>query len=693
MNLFFQRSAVALATWASLGAVWAQSQSGATPSTFTTPLQEVTITAQPLSNVGLSAPMQQLSGAALAQRQGSTLGETLDNLPGIANSSFGPNVGRPVIRGLDGDRLLILQNGGSNMDVSGLSFDHAVPIDPLTTERIEVLRGPATLLYGSSAVGGLVNVIDNRIARERSFDATGGTLGKAELRAGGAAQERSAGAMVETGSDRWVLHVDAFDRSTRNLSVPKLMDCTVNGVTTTQRRVCNSAINAQGSGAGGTLLFDRGYLGLSASEYRSTYGTVAESDVTIGMLRRHQVMEGEWRDTADLLQALKFQWGHTSYSHTEYPGSATGTRFDNGGHELRLEAKPYAQRWANGMQLQGVVGVQREANELAVQGDEAFVPPSRTLSNAVFTHQVLSTAWGQLSAAARAESVTVRNQETLKDKHFSPVSLALGAMRNLRQGDASNGWQLTSNLSWSQRAPKDYELFANGPHAATGTFEVGNANSAIERATQFDLGGEWKNGSHKASVTGFVSDFANYLSLQATGSNDATHNLPIYALEGVRARLVGMESSASLRMVGGSQALWIPDATRGAMDLALRADFVRADDLTHNRPLPRIAPMRVGADWVWTDQAWSARFGFTHAAAQHRVPQVGDVTTAGYTLWNAGVNYQTRAAGTRWMLFAKLDNLTNQLAYSSTSVLTQTMGSNAPPLAGRSVKLGVQASF
>ena len=340
MNLFFQRSAVAVATWASLSAVWAQTQFGATPSAFTAPLQEVTITAQPLSNAGLAAPAQQLSGSVLAQRLGSTLGETLDNLPGIANSSFGPNVGRPVIRGLEGDRLLILQNGGANMDVSGLSFDHAVPIDPLTTERIEVLRGPATLLYGSSAVGGLVNVIDNRIARERAFDAQGGTLGKAELRAGGAAQERSTGAMVETGNDRWVLHVDAFDRSTRNLSVPRAMDCTVNGMTTTQRRVCNSASDAQGAAIGGTLLFDRGYLGLSTSEYRSTYGTVAEPDVTIGMLRRHQVMEGEWRDAAGLLQALKFQWGHTSYSHTEYPGSDTGTRFDNAGHELRLEAKP-----------------------------------------------------------------------------------------------------------------------------------------------------------------------------------------------------------------------------------------------------------------------------------------------------------------------------------------------------------------
>ena len=688
MSLFFLRSLLAAAAWGSWSIAWSQT-SGA-PATA---LEEVTITAQPSPNASLSVPAQQLSGSALAQRLGSTLGETLDNLPGVANSSFGPNVGRPVIRGLEGERIRILQNSGANMDVSGLSFDHAVPLDPLTSERIEVLRGPATLLYSSSAVGGLVNVIDHRIARERTFDEQGGVLGKAELRAGGASHERSSAALVETGNERWVLHVDAMDRSTSNLVVPKLMDCTLNGVTSSQRRVCNSASNSQGTAAGGTLLFDRGYLGASSSEYRSTYGTVAEPDVSIGMLRRQQVVEGQWRDVSAWLQALKFQWGHTRYSHTEYPGAQTGTRFDNGGHELRLQATPYARALANGWQLQGVVGLQREGSQLAVQGAEAFVPASRTLSNAVSTHQVLTTGWGELSAGARAEAVAVRNQDTGVDKAFNPLTLAFGGMRNLRQGEAQDGWQLTSHLSWSQRAPKDYELFANGPHAATGTFEVGNVNSAMEKATQIDLGGAYKSGPHTASLTGFASEFANYLSLQSTGATDALHQLPVYALQGVRARLVGLESSASLRMVGGSQALWSSNASWGAMDLALRGDVVRADDLTHNQALPRIAPMRVGADWVLTQQAWGARLGFTHAAAQHRVPQASDVTTASYTLWNVGLNYHTRAAGVRWLVFAKLENLTNQLAYSSTSVLTQSMGSNAPPLAGRSAKVGLQAGF
>ncbi len=718
MHHFLTRSAVAAAVFLLLGScgvgVRAQTSTAAsTTSSTPTPLDEVTITARGLEGAGLLSPTQQLTGAALTQRQGSTLGETLDNLRGIANSAFGPNVGRPVIRGLEGERVRLLQNGGSNLDVSNLSFDHAVPIDPLTTERIDVLQGPATLLFGGGAMGGVVNVIDNRIAHERAFDAQGGVMGKAEVRTGGAARERSTGAMVEAGNDRFALHVDAFDRSTQDLQVPKDMVC--NGIT--QRRVCNSASNTQGAAVGGTLLLDRGYLGLSTSEYRSSYGTVAEPNVTIGMLRRHQVMEGELHDLGNAFQALKFQWSNTSYTHTEYEGATASTRFDNAGHGLRVEAQQRAQALGDAAQLEGVLGLQRDSNQLGTQGAEAFVPPSRTRSTALFTYQALKTHWGQLSAAARAESVAVQslpNADPTRfpedDKRFQPFSVALGAMRNLREGEAQNGWQLSSNLSWSQRAPKDYELFAQGPHVATGAFEVGNPGLGLEKGTQLDAGGEWKSGPHKVSVTAFTSQFGNYLSLQPTGefrlangsvvSQGTASAMPVDNFAGVRARFVGLESSAKVRMVGGQQAVWSPNAAHGTMDLELRADVVRADDLTNHQPMPRIAPMRMGSDAVWSYDVWGARLGFMHAAGQTRVPDnnaLAGVTTASYTLWNAGLNYHTHTAQTHWMLFAKLDNLTNKLAYSSTSVLTQTMATNtppnAPPLAGRSLKLGLQASF
>jgi iron complex outermembrane recepter protein len=672
---------------------------------YTTRLDDVTITARSLENTGLLVPAQQLSGAALAQRLGSTLGETLDNLPGIANSSFGPNVGRPTIRGMDGDRIRILQNSGANMDVSGLSFDHAVPIDPLTTERIEILRGPATLLYGGSAIGGVVNLIDNRIARERAFDSKGGVMGKAEVRAGGSANERSTGAMVETGTDKFAIHVDAFDRRTQNLKVPKNMSCEsgVNSI-----KVCNSASNTKGGAVGGTLLFDRGYLGLSTSEYKSTYGTVAEENVTIGMVRRHHALEGKLRDVGEWFQDVKFQGGYTQYTHTEYDANVAGTVFNNSGMDSRIEARQRSVSLGNGLQLQGMLGFQREHNNLGTSGDEKFIPSSRTQSTALFTYQALKTSWGQWSAGARTERVSVQSLEDIastttpistisaQTKTFNPVSFALGVMRNLRTGEMQEGWQITSNLSASQRAPKDYELFANGAHAATGTFEVGSPNNTLEKATQFDVGGEWKKGVHKLGLTAFTSNFSNYISLQASGADSAADG-PIYNFQGVRARFMGLESHAKLRMVGGQQALLSNDAQHGAVDLELRGDIVRADDLTNGRPMPRIAPMRLGADALWSKNAWGARFGFMHAGAQNRMPfysNVTPVTTAAYTLWNAGLNYHAHSGPTHWMFFAKLDNLTNKLAYSSTSSLTQTMTSSyAPPLAGRSLKLGLQASF
>lgn len=688
---------------------WAYSE--VTNDVTATHLDDITITARSLESMGLLVPAQQLSGAALAQRQGSTLGETLDNLPGIANSSFGPNVGRPTIRGMDGDRIRILQNSGSNIDVSGLSFDHAVPIDPLTTERIEILRGPATLLYGGSAIGGVVNVIDNRIARERAFDAQGGVMGKAELRVGGAANERSTGAMVETGTDKYAIHVDAFDRSTQNLRVTKDLSCTANGVTTSQKRVCNSASESKGSAVGGTLLLDRGYLGLSTSEYKSTYGTVAEQAVTIGMVRRHHALEGKLRGVSEWFEDVKFQGGYTQYSHTEYDSNVAGTQFDNGGLDMRMEARQRSVALANGLQLEGTIGLQRERNNLHAVGNEKFVPTSRTQSTALFTYQALKTPWGQWTAGARSESVSVQSLESIgpnnenaaQTKTFSPMSFALGVMRNLRQGETQNGWQLTSNISTSQRAPKDYELFAYGPHAATGAYEIGSSTMALEKATQLDLGSEWKNGLHKFGVTAFTSEFANFISLQSSGSYKtsagaagSSSDLPVYNFQGVRARFRGLESNAKLRMVGGQQALLSNDTQHGAVDLELRGDIVRADDLTNARPLPRIAPMRLGADALWSQHAWGVRFGFLHAGAQNRMPtysNVTPVTTASYTTWSAGLNYHTHRGPTHWMFFAKLDNLNNKLAYSSTSVLTQSMGSSAPPLAGRSVKLGLQASF
>ncbi len=646
----------------------------------TSTLQEVTVTGNPLGSSDLIAPVTQLSGTELLLRTKTTLGETLDGLPGVSSTYFGPNASRPIIRGLDGDRIRILNNGGGSLDVSNLSYDHAVTLDPLSIERIEVLRGPGALMYGGSAVGGVVNVIDNRIAREPQFDESGGVSGKANLNLATGNSEHGKGLLLEAGNTRYQLHVDAFDRQTGNVSVPIDLACTQNGVTTTQRKICNSASSTSGQALGGSVFFDHGYLGASASNYTSNYGTVAEDNVTIGMKSTRYALEGEVRNLGGFVERVKGQYSQTDYTHTEFEGARPGTVFKNTGNDLRLEA-----HLAKSGNLDGMFGLQTQSNRFSADGAEAFAPYSKTDQTAAFAYEEMATSWGKLSLGGRLESVRVESfgspdptvvRFTQGVRDFKTGSYALGSLWNV-----APGWKLTSNLAYTERAPKDYELFANGPHLATGTYEEGSSAIKKEKSGNLDVGANWTAGAHRFSVNGYVSRFQNYIGLSNTGRIDAERDMPIYQFQQVRARFVGMESSGNVRLLEGASTL----------DLALRGDVVRATNQDSGQALPRIAPWRIGSTLLWGRGPWGTNLGFDHSGAQQRVP-VTDRATAAYTLWNLGGTYRTRAGAASLLWFARLDNITNQLAYSASSVLTTTAFPKAP-LPGRSLKVGLQASF
>lgn len=624
--------------------------------------------------VGLQ-PSTQYSGSELLLRSKSTLGETLDGTPGVSSSYFGPNASRPIIRGMDGDRIKILDNGGASSDVSGLSYDHAVSIDPLTVERIEVLRGPAALRHGGNAVGGVVNVIDNRIAREAQFDAQGGLTGKADLGLASGNREQSGAALLESGTDRYALHIDAMSRSTQDVSVPVALACTRGSVTTYDRRICNSASETYGGALGGSLFFDRGYLGASMSTLSSRYGTVAEDEVRIDMRSSRLALEGEVRDLGGLWQSVKAQFSRSEYQHTESDAGVLGTLFRSNGNALRLEAKHRRIGvW------QGMVGLQTEASNFSADGAEAFAPYSQTGLNALFINEDWITGWGTLTWGARTEAVRVESlgnpllaRFVPASRSFNPLSYALGAQWNM-----ASDWQLTSNLSISERAPKDYELFANGVHVATNTFELGNLNLDKERSTNLDAGLSWKNGANSAQLQAFVNQFSNYISLEAS---DLSATPPQYSYTQVQARFSGLEASSKLRLLENAQTL----------DLTLRWDMVRADNLTTGQPLPRIAPLRTGATLLWAQGDWTARLGVDLLAAQDRVPD-GQLATDGYSLWNAAITLRTREGGNNLLWYARLENIGDRLAYSASSILTQTAPGKSP-LPGRSLKAGLQISF
>jgi iron complex outermembrane recepter protein len=671
MTSSFPLSALASACLASLSlghfSVLAQTTAPAAPT-------EIVITGNPLGRDNTTVPVSTLGRSDLLERGQSTLGETLNGLPGVSSTYFGPNASRPTIRGLDGDRIRVLNNSASSLDASALSYDHAVPLDVLSTDRIEVLRGPAALLYGGSAVGGVVNVIDNRIPRE----AVSGVLGKAQVQAGTGNHERSAAGLVEAGNERFALHLDGFDRRTGDVGVPVKLACDTSGETQYARRICNSASQSRGGALGVSTFWDHGYLGASVNTYQSDYGTVAEDQVKIGMKSTRFALEGQVRQLPGWLQSVKARLSHTDYQHTEFDNGTPGTLFANKGHDLRIEARhrPFA-GW------QGVLGVQSESSRFSAVGDEAFAPSSRTRSQAVFVHEELPTAWGQVTAGARWESVRVeslgnpeldRFDASMGAQKFNPFSLAAGTVFKL-----SPTWSLTGNAAMTQRAPKDYELFANGPHLATHAWEIGNKNLGLEKSNSLDAGVHWNSGPDRVSLTAYASHFANYIGLMNTPDVEA--DLPVQLYQGVKAQFRGLEAS-------GRQRLWQGTST---LDLDWRADTVRATNSSTGEPLPRIAPMRVGASLVHGQGPWSAKLGADWHAAQQRVPE-GSVATGAYTLVNASVTYRQKLDTKVLNWFVRIDNLTDQLAYSASSILTSTAFGKSP-LPGRSFKLGVQATF
>ena len=679
-----KRHALALALGTAFASLTPPASAQTAVAPGTTVLAPVIVTGNPLRSADLATPSSVLSGDGLVLRRGSTLGETLDGLPGVSSSYFGPNASRPVIRGQDGDRIRVLGNAGASLDASSLSFDHAVPIDPLVVERIEVLRGPAALQYGGSAVGGVVNAIDNRIPRV----AVGGPSGSAELRFGGAAAERGAGALVEAGGSGFALHADAFWRKTSDLRVPSF-DRPVGTGTERRDRIVNSASRADGGAFGGSMVWERGYLGASVDTYRNTYGTVAEESVIIRMKRDKFAVAGELRGLDGPIRTVRGQVQSADYKHEEVEGSgAVGTTFKNKGSDSRFELEHMPVALATGT-LRGVLGLQTENARFSALGEEAFVPSTKTVQAAGFVFEEFAFGDVKLTAGGRAERTRVDSAGDAPDavevkfgpaasRRFSTHSAAVGGLVDL-----SPQWQLSANLAYTERAPTYAELYANGVHIATAAFERGNADTAKEKGANVDVALQWKDGATRVKAGAFASRFANYITLAATGEPDfinaAGEALPVYAFTGVPARLSGLEFEGQWRVVDGAQRI----------DLDGKLDLTRASNRATGEPLPRIAPMRTTLGFNWGQGALTARGEVVHAASQTRVP-AGDVPTGSYTLVILSTSCSIKLGGADGLVFVKLTNLGNALAYNAASISTVRPLS---PLPGRGVMAGLRVGF
>lgn len=642
------------------------------------------ITANPLGSEQSALPATVLAGDDLTLQQKGSLGETLNRLPGVSSTYFGPGASRPIIRGLDGDRIRLLRNGVGAFDASALSYDHAVPQDPVSVDRIEVVRGPAALLYGGSAIGGAVNTFDNRIPVE----AIEGFQGEGELRYGGAATTRSAAGKLELGNGRFALHLDGNSRRFNDLHIPgyahsarqRALD---GGDTGGKHRLTNSDGRQDGGAVGGSYTWDDGYAGFSFSRYDSNYGSPAEEDVRIRMRQDNYAFASEIRNLQGPFSSLKLNAAYTDYNHREIEDGQTGTTFKNKGYEGRIEARhqPLGP-------LKGVVGLQIDRSEFQALGEEAFVPRSDTDSVAVFILEELKASDRlSLSMGGRLEHVRVdpdaggnaRFSDAKKAASFTAGSLSSGAVYQF-----TPVWALAATLSYTERAPTFYELYANGTHVATGTYEVGDAGLSKEKMVSSDLALRFDNGTHKGSVGVFYSHFFNYIGLLATGRTlneegvEDSSGMPEYTYTGVRARFVGVEAQEHWDFLENAY---------GKFALELSADYTRAKNLDSGEYLPRIAPLRLNGSLLWERERWQARVDVNHANAQHKVPD-NESSTKGYTTLGASVGYHFNVGTSQWFAFVNGENLTNQTVRYASSILR-----DIAPAPGRGVEVGLRTTF
>ena len=661
-------------------------------------LSNVAVTGNPLgvSSDAMVLPVSILSGRELSLNREATLGETLNNLPGVAASSFGPNASRPVIRGLDAERVRIMQNGVGILDASSLSFDHAVAIDPLVIEQIDVVRGPAALLYGGSAVGGVVNAIDHRIPTEP----VNGIIGRTEARVGGPDNQRNAAAVVDVGNGQFAMHADAYKRKTDDLNIPGFaVSNRKNQADGTAQenngKLINSSASSDGGALGASLTFDNGYVGSSYSGFNSNYGTVAEEAVRIDMKSQRLDIASEFRDLNTVISRIKMRYAHTDYQHQEIEDGEIGTTFTNKGSQASLELGH-----AKFGDLEGVLGMQFQNSRFAANGDEAFVPNVHTKSHAVYLYEEMPLkALGldqlKLSLGGRAEHTTLHASAwDAKDKpaqaaDFTAYSYALGGLYSI-----DSHWSVASNLSHNERAPSYFELYADGAHIATNQYEVGNPNFKKERSNGVDAQIRWKDAKNSFSIGAYYTRFNRFLGLLDTGrtrGTDGSINPPADAngfvdgTDGEESILPEAQFTAFAASFKGLEAEGKFNLAN-YWDLSLRGDYVRASNLDNNAALPRITPLRLGAGLNYQKNALGARLNVTQAFKQNRTAE-NELPTAGYTDVSAMATYKLPSK-LNVELFAKANNLLNQEIREHTSFLK-----DLSPAGERSVLIGLRADF
>lgn len=633
-----------------------------------------------------------VSGEDLARELKPTIGETLSHQPGVSATSFGPNASRPVLRGFQGERVRVLADGIGSFDVSNTSVDHAVVINPLTADRIEVLRGPSALLFGSSAIGGVVNVVDSRIPRKVPDE---GIHVDALANYGSAADERSGGTRVDVPlSDKFVVHFDGSYLKTDDLKsggyllTPALRtqaeaspDPDIQALADLKGKIPNSAGRTWEVAGGAAVITDTGNLGFSVSHYDSLYGVpirysldpaVEAEAPRIDVKQTRFDVRAELNPQSGFLDAIRFRGGFADYRHNELEeDGAIGTTFNNQGWEGRLEL---VQRNHGGWQ--GAIGGQFFLRNLNIVGDEKFLPKSETQQYGLFTVQSFDLGIVRAEAGGRVEHSIVSavadadlgNPDIRRS--FTAYSGSLGASVEL-----AHGWRIGLNGSYTERAPSAEELFANGPHAGTQAFEIGDPTFAKEKSKGLEATLRGSGDGYSINASLYHSWFKGFIYETPTGA--VIDDLPVFQSMQADARHYGAEVEASVRL-----------ATIG--DFKINADgvgdFTRAK-IKGGGPLPRIPALRLLGGLEAQSDTITGRVEVEWVDDQNRVAAF-ETPTKGYTMVNSSVSIKPLGADSHVDLTLSANNIFDVVARRHASFLK-----DYAPLAGRDIRVGVRFSF
>lgn len=640
-------------------------------------LPPVVVTAVPFehrSELDMAQPVSVLKGDDLRRKREASLGDTLSRELGVASSSFGPGAGRPIIRALDGPRIRVLENGIGAMDISSISPDHAVTAESLNASQIEILRGPATLLYGSGASGGVVNVVNGRIPHHLPKS----PKGNFEVRGNTATEERT-GAFDFTGSfGQASLSVGGFGRQTDDYRIPGRANKSDPG--SRPGVVENSAVRSKGISVGGSYIGERGFAGASVSRLESEYGIPSPERSKIDLKQTRYDFSSELDAPFSGMEKLKVRVGYNDYKHAEIENTGEiATRFKNRGLESRAELlhSPIA-NW------KGIFGLQVRNRHFSALGEETVIPITKSHSLGFFLVEERNWDQWRLEIGGRGEYATQNPASSQPSRSFVLYNGSVGASWKFL-----DGYGLGLSATRGQRAPATEELYIHGAHHGTATFQTGDPNLASETTSNIDLALRKTNGMIKWKVNVFHNWINNYIFVRSADTNgdgvpdrvddaavlDPTGEFLVQNFAQGNARFYGAEAEAVFTLK--------PDE----IDLRVFTDYVRGKlDVGGN--VPRATPLRFGLEFNHRTGPWTANISATRVVRQSRLAEL-ETGTPGYTLVNAEVSYrikETRSNGIR--LFLQGKNLLDEEMRVHTSFLK-----NFAPLPGRAIVAGLRGEF